>query len=174
MKHKKKIVICIDMDNVLADFDGGIGREEFEWNPPEMYRKEFFYKLKPVRGAKSAIKQLMKIPNVQLFIASIPVTRPGGLKSATDKLRWLEKHFPYLLHHFCLVSDKMMVKGDFLIDDHPTNPRVRDFPGEIIFFDHKNPCKSWTNVVKYLKGRINDTKRKSRTLSKNSRISSTK
>lgn len=160
MKTKRKITICIDMDNVLADFDGGIGRDDFEWNPPEMYRKQFFFNLKPVRGAKAAIKALMKIPNVQLFIASIPVTRPGGLPSATDKLRWLEKHFPYLLQHFALVTDKMIVKGDYLVDDHPSNPRVKDFPGEIIYFNQKTPLRSWKNVVKYLKDKVNKRRKR--------------
>jgi len=160
MKKKRKYLICLDMDNVLADFDAGIGRVDYEWNPKEMYRPHFFYKLKPVRGAKSAVRKLLKLPNVQLAIASMPVIHLNCVQCATDKIRWLHKHFPALLDRICLVTNKDMVAGDFLVDDHITNPRVRDFPGELVYFNQREPCKSWRNVVKYLKEKTQSRRKK--------------
>ena len=85
-----KLIIQIDMDNVLVDFQSGIDAM------PEYLRKKhkddedeipgIFSKMKPLEGAVDAFKKLSK--NYDVYICS---TAPWENPSAwSDKLRWVK------------------------------------------------------------------------------------
>jgi 5'(3')-deoxyribonucleotidase len=141
----KIYTVGIDMDGVLADFDSAI-KSGVKKDPPEMFRKGFFRKLKPIPGAKVAINQLIKLPHLKLYIASKPSTK--NLWSTIEKYQWIEEHFPRLLNRIFLACDKHFLRMDYLIDDDLK--RWGKFPGTFLHFDRKQPILSWIKISQHL------------------------
>src|SRR6185369_14748323 len=114
-KQPRRTIVGIDMDGVLADFDGGVGRPGHEQDPPEMFVPGFFIKLQLMPGAKDAVTELLQNKNLRIYICSKPTTK--ALNCATEKYQWIQKHFPELLNRVCLMGNKELFAGDYLIDD---------------------------------------------------------
>ena len=114
----KKPILLIDMDEVLADFKGGVTDEEkTEWCPETMYEEGFFFNLKPVSGAMGAVKKLWESDLFDIHICSTPV---AGLHwSYSDKSAWISKYFPYLYKRIILTQNKKLITADIAIDDRP-------------------------------------------------------
>lgn len=146
----KKKIIYIDMDGVLANFRGGIDRENAEWNPPEMYAVSFFRNLKVMPGAREAISTLLNNPKLDVYIASKPVTKLHGLHCATEKYQWVLEYFPELIQKIFLTCDKGHLNGDYLIDDDK-NQWGDKFKGTFLHFDEFNPEESWKRMLEYFK-----------------------
>lgn len=141
----KVLYILVDMDNVLADYDGNflrIWRKRFPDRPwvhsdqrrfynhheeyPAEYagdireitsEKGFFRDLEPVAGGVEAVKELIKNGHkVRLC------TRPTTVHShcVSEKYDWVEMHMGKEFQKLIIpTDDKTWVMGDMLIDDHP-------------------------------------------------------
>ena len=114
----KKPILLLDLDEVLADFKGGVTDEEkTEWCPETMYEEGFFFNLKPVSGAMGAVKKLFDSGLFDIHICSTPVAGLHG--SYSDKSKWIGKYFPYLFNRIILTQNKTLIKADIAIDDRP-------------------------------------------------------
>lgn len=138
--------IFLDMDGVLADFDGAIHTNVGE-DPPEMFVPGFFRNLAVMQGAKEAVEALLADNRLEIFIGSKITSKVPGC--ATEKMEWVAMHFPKLLKSMCLICDKMCLRGDVLVDDD-FERWAHKFEGQFIHFDSNNPRKSWEAVVKEL------------------------
>ena len=141
-----KKIVFLDMDGPLANFNAGVGRENFEPDPPEMFVKGFFRSLPVVPGAREAVTQLLQIDSLDLYIGSKHTT--SNFNCASEKVEWIAAEFPELLKKMLLICDKTLLKGDYLIDD---DLRWKGFDGLFIHFDPKNPEKSWGEIVEFMK-----------------------
>lgn len=151
-----KLIIQIDMDNVLVDFQSGIDAM------PEDVRKKhegaedeipgIFSRMKPMEGAVDAFKKLSV--NYDIYICS---TAPWENPSAwSDKRIWVEKYLgAEARKRLTLTHHKNLVIGDYLIDDRKANG-AGEFKGEHIHFgvDYKtgkeNLFPTWKSVLDYL------------------------
>jgi 5'(3')-deoxyribonucleotidase len=141
-KQKDKKVVFVDMDGVLADFDGSI--EKHVLDPPEMFVPGFFRNLKVMPGAKEGVKALLNNPKIKVYIGTKHTTKTDY--SPSEKVGWVREHFPELIKRMFIVTDKHLLKGDYLIDD---DLRWKHFPGEFIHFDKAKPEEEWKRVVDY-------------------------
>lgn len=134
------------MDGVLADFDGAI-TSGIEVDPPEMFVPGFFRGLKVHEGAKEAVPKIMSDKRYEVFIGS--KTTSKNTLCATEKMDWIQEHFPALKKRMVLVCDKKLLRGDILIDDD-FERWSKKFVGQFIHFDKFNPKQSWANVLEVL------------------------
>lgn len=145
-KMKPKIVF-LDMDGPLANFPKGAGTEPGQWadDPPAMFEKGFYRNLEVMPGAREAVTKLLKMPHLEIHIASKPTTK--NLNCATEKFEWVEEHFPELLRgRLHLIQDKGLLIGDYLIDDYRERWEPV-FKGKFIWFDERTPELSWQKVL---------------------------
>lgn len=140
-----KKVVFLDLDGVLADFDGAVANPV--WDPPEMFVPGFFRNLKVMPGAHEAVSKLLANPGLDVYIGSKPSTK--NFWSSIEKYEWVSEHFPKLLRRIVLVCDKSLLRGDVLVDDDKERWGHK-FKGTFIHFDRKNPQWSWNEVVKQL------------------------
>lgn len=138
-----KIIVFLDMDGVLADFDGAITSGVTN-DPPEMFEAGFFRKLKVHEGAKDAVEALLANPNLRVYIGSKPTYK--NPLCATEKFQWIIEHFPALKKRIVLACNKELLQGDVLVDDD-FERWAHKFHGHFIHFDRTNPKKSWEAVV---------------------------
>jgi len=144
------MIVYLDMDGVLADFDAGIGHPYvYKSDPPEMLKKGFFRNLPVVPGAKEAVARLLANPNVALFVATKPTTK--NLNCTLEKYEWIDEHFPELLKRMFMVCDKGLLIGDLLVDDDFEEWGLK-FSGQFIHFDRKAPLSSWEDAVNEIEG----------------------
>jgi len=147
-ERKKKLEVYLDMDNVLADFDAGVGRKDYEWNPPEMFKRGFFLNLPVMAYAKVFYAYLERIPNVEVYIATkYTAHAPDCL---TEKLLWVQEHFPKLADRMMVVCDKGHLNGDVLVDDDHERWQ-HCFRGTFMHFDHTNPKDSFIAIAHQIK-----------------------
>jgi len=139
------LLILIDMDGVLADFEGhlmqqwrtlypntfDLAREErttfyvTRQFPKEyrdklfqlMYAQEFFANLPAIPGGREALEE-MKALGWEVFLCSSPLY--GNRTGASEKFAWVERHLGRdWWGKLILAPDKTVVHGDILIDDRP-------------------------------------------------------
>ena len=139
------MIILLDQDNVLADFEEGF---RIAWArvhpdiPPvaEPDRKSFqvrddyptrlqpkvdaiiqsrgFYRhLPPVRGAVHAVNQLLA-EGIEVFICTSPLSQYQNC--VLEKYEWVDEHLgSEFTKQVILTRDKTLVQGDVLVDDKP-------------------------------------------------------
>jgi 5'(3')-deoxyribonucleotidase len=160
MSHRK--IICIDMDEVIADAlgehlvrynrDFGLnvtpqdlhGKWIWDYIPPThvdtvaqyMLTDDFFSVLDVMPESQRVIERLQS--RYDIFIATAAMEVPS---SFTPKFNWLARHFPFIPPtHIVFCGDKSILRGDYLIDDNPRQlkrfSRVQegDSPREGILF----------------------------------------
>ena len=144
-KKKKKPIILIDMDGVLADFDNGlidiwkVKHPNKPYVPLEertsfysineypllhrplvwkvMMEEDFFINLPPIAGSIKAVKKVARSGFKVRFCSSPLIPNKTG---ASQKYQWIGKHFgPQWMGKLILAPDKTYVHGDVLIDDRP-------------------------------------------------------
>ena len=146
--------IAIDMDDVLADIttrlieitnerrntnyqkdqlkDPVIFQEyyaEYKQVRECLYETGMFRNLPVFEDAQDVVKKLQE--QYEVFIVSAATEFP---KSLTEKLEWLEEHFPTIgWEHTVFCGHKHMIKADYLIDDHEKN--LVKFEGTPLLFD---------------------------------------
>jgi 5'-nucleotidase len=137
------MLILVDQDNVLADFDAGFlaawraahpsapfvpPAARRAWNPrddlPAEFReaamrvyasRHFFRDLPAIPGGREALEQMLGFGwNVRICTA--PIERYEHCVS--EKFAWVERHLgPEWCRRIVLTADKTVVHGDWLIDD---------------------------------------------------------
>ncbi|MBK8981114.1 MAG: 5'-3'-deoxyribonucleotidase [Ignavibacteria bacterium] len=138
--------LLIDMDGVIADFEGDFLRRWKETHPEkthipleerkgfyvrEQYPDEFsdfvqeiyhspgFYQnLPPMPGAIEALKEIKNSLN-HVFLCTSPML-PKYENCVLEKFHWVYEHLGTdWVNNIILTRDKTVVKGDVLIDDKP-------------------------------------------------------
>ena len=139
------MIVLVDLDNTLADFEGHflrVWRERYPdlpWVPreerehfyqykdyPSEYKKQvraiaateaFFCDLDPIPGGLEALEEMEELGwNVHICTSSYY----NYVECVSCKFAWVEEH---LGHHWqkrmIIAADKTLVRGDVLIDDRP-------------------------------------------------------
>lgn len=139
------MIILIDMDEVLADFEtrllqiwaekyphtvlfpGGV-RSSFYIGASEdgtkselvnkiIHADGFFSSLKPLPGAIEAINEMHRLGHATFIVTSPGLSYPNA---ASEKYQWVDKHFGrYMLERLIITPAKPIIRGDILIDDKP-------------------------------------------------------
>lgn len=143
----KKIIVYFDMDGVMANFAKGAGTEPGIWSddPPAMFKQGFFRNLEVMPGAKEGMAKLLAMEHLDIWIASKPTSK--NLHCASEKLFWVEEHFPELLKKTFLITEKGHLNGDYLVDD--LLDWKDKFQGNFIHFDERTPINDWEFIVNY-------------------------
>ncbi|TRZ50691.1 5'-3'-deoxyribonucleotidase [bacterium] len=163
------MVILVDMDDVLADFDGEFLKKWREEYPDKFYipldkRKSFYIKeeypeellglvtglyykegfarsLPEIQGATEGIKKL-KEKGHDVFICTSPLMQYRFC--VREKYEWIEEHLGYdWTLRLILTRDKTLIQGDILIDDKPEITGARKPVWEHVLFE-----KSYNEYVK--------------------------
>lgn len=173
----EKPILYFDMDNVLVNFETGIkamsdkvlaqyaddgkGKPHFDDIPG------IFAKMKPVNGAKEAVKKLYEHFDCYILSTS-PWNNPTALN---DKLDWVKRHFDntvpeieikpgetncgnpfYKKIIFSHRKDLCIQDGAWLIDDREKHGASKFGERYIKFLSDEFP--DWPTVVNYLMSQI--------------------
>lgn len=143
--YLRSMIILVDMDGVLADFELGLlntfkakypdkacielkDRNQFYAHKqyPEssraliwkiIYAPGFFRNLPPIPGAVEAMQALSKTSH-ELFLCTSPLTQYENC--VLEKYQWVDEHLgKAFTKRIILTKDKTLVQGDYLIDDRP-------------------------------------------------------
>ncbi|MDP2908617.1 MAG: 5'-3'-deoxyribonucleotidase [Nanoarchaeota archaeon] len=155
------MIILLDMDDVLASFEGGFldkWRAEYPDKPyialedrttfgldkqyPEelldlvrsVYNASGFCKsLKPIPGSLEAVLEI-KQEGHDVFICTAPLSHYENC--VLEKYEWVEQHLGReWAKKIILTKDKTLVRGDYLIDDNPNIKGIAVPSWEHIVFD---------------------------------------
>jgi 5'-nucleotidase len=147
----KKIVIYVDMDDVLCDFIGAYNKAKSEF-PDIMYPQSnpnFFLNLRPIEGAIEGFMYLYSHKTFDVYILTAPsVYNP---LCYTEKRLWIEDNLGFeVAHKLILASNKALFKGQYLIDDMDRGKGQEGFNGQLIHFGSKQ-FETWNVVTEYFK-----------------------
>lgn len=157
----KKKILYIDMDGVIADFDGAIKKynphlhtsdiyPDYEERSKEVYKicgenPNIFLELNTLPYSRMYVEALFEIYDV--YFLSTPMWQVP--QSYTDKRIWLRKSFGFKTEHkLILTSRKDLNIGDYLIDDRLKNG-AGEFTGKHIHFGNEE-FPDWHAVFKFL------------------------
>ena len=145
-----KLVVYVDMDNVLVDFPSAFSR--LDRAILEAYRDRedeipgIFSLMDPIDGAVAAYKELSLLFDTYL-LSTAPWENPTAW---SDKLLWVKKHLGNSAHkRLILTHHKNLNQGDYLIDDRTKNGADR-FTGKHVHFGME-PFPDWSSVMNYMK-----------------------
>jgi len=144
MSASKK-TLMIDMDEVLANFSSSHRLADWDgsFNPPAMYEKGFFEELEPLPGAIKAVIKLLNSNKFDIWILTQPVAKSS--KSYAEKATWIWKHLSDLGDKIIMTQNKILVKGDILIDD---SKKWKNFEGTFMHFKPEVPSfLMWEEIV---------------------------
>lgn len=165
------MVILVDMDGVLADFDGHIAKVWQRKHPdipfidirtrktfyvdssmPKKYRglvaeiyleKGFFLNLPPIPGGWQALEEIAKAGHT-VKICTAPLLEYHNC--IPEKLAWIEKHLGFsYVEKTILARDKTLVRGHILIDDKPEVTGELTPEWEHIVFDNNRAYNQGLN-----------------------------
>lgn len=138
--------IFIDMDGVLADFDGL--KQDLGVDGDTMKRMPGCYmRLQPMPDAISSVRSLIGM-GYECWVATKP---PTGISQAyADKAAWVLQWLPELKRHIIITHDKGLLgeRGDFLVDDKLHKANCRMFKGVILEFGRET---GWPPIMEYFR-----------------------
>ena len=158
-----KLIVLVDMDGVIADFDERIYALMAERHPaiampawsdrpyplslgvaPEhrrtlnglMHEVGFFRSLRPIEGAVSALLAMAAAPEADVYLCTAPLKH--SVHCAKEKAEWVTDHLGVdWIDRLVLTRDKTLVRGDYLIDDAPVARGDAVQPNWThVYFDH--------------------------------------
>lgn len=142
-KNNMKKTIYVDMDGVLADYDGRC--KELNVDPHNTDNIEgFFRSLKPLPGAIKAYRKLNEVHDVYI-LSTAPWNNPTAL---SEKNAWIKEYLPEAYKRVIYTHHKNLCVGDYLIDDRTKNG-AGEFTGELIQFG-SDKFPNWGKVLEYL------------------------
>ena len=119
--------IYVDMDGVIADFNGAKNAvERFE------NEEKFFYRLKPLKNNVKFLKKIEKRFDVTIL------SKSPNMRTHQDKLKWLKK---YGIKSPAILIPNSMSKNDF-VNENEMN---------ILFDDYGKNCREFDKVGKGVK-----------------------
>jgi 5'(3')-deoxyribonucleotidase len=138
MNTLKPHIVYVDMDDVICNFTSAyncaLQQIPSIKHPQSQYG--FFANLTPKDGAIEAVKALIQSPAFEPYVLTAPSTRNPF--SYTEKRVWIEKYFGYeFVEKLIICSNKGLLKGDYLIDDHVNGKGQENFEGKLIHFGSK-------------------------------------
>jgi 5'-nucleotidase len=144
-------IILVDLLDVMCHYTRAITKFVIANPTNSMYPQsqfDFYRKLKPIRGAVQAFRTLAALEEHSVWIVSAPsIHNP---MSYTEKRMWVEEHLGMEhVHRLIICSDKSMIKGDVLIDDHTSGRGQENFKGTLIKFDPENHAM-WAQVLEMI------------------------
>jgi 5'-nucleotidase len=155
------MIILIDQDGVLADFEGEF-LDEWKIKYPDLNyipleerttfklsdqyprelthlvkglvrEKQFYRRLPLISGAKEAITE-MRDKDHQIYICTSPLNPYQNC--ILEKYEWVEEHLGTdWTNRLIVTKDKTLVRGDLLIDDNPEIKGVMKPTWEQIVYD---------------------------------------
>jgi 5'-nucleotidase len=145
--------ILIDMDGVLVDWDKGflkewgdrpmglrnkyemeqcVGEGYSEEAKSVFYQKGFFFNLPPMAGSLEALHAIVS-RGYDVKICTRPILSPYCVQ---EKYAWVEKYLgSQWMEKIVMTSDKTIVIGSLLIDDHPAMKGSRVPSWRQVIFD---------------------------------------
>lgn len=146
---KDKIIIYVDMDHVLCDYDAGFSAHKarhpnltFPQSQPGLY-----INLKPIEGALDTFVWLFKQPQFDVYILTAPSIRNPHCYS--EKRQWVEQYLGMDVVAKLIISpNKGLNRGHYLIDDCDSGKGQELFEGELIHFGHSD-YPDWNTIRKY-------------------------
>ncbi len=151
----RKYIVYIDMDDVICDYSNAY-KMSIKLNPTLKFpqsKMNFFVNLKPVKGSIKAINFLLDQNILDTYILTSPSVR--NPHCYTEKRIWVEDYFNLeLARKLIISSNKGLLKGDFLIDDHNAGRGQENFEGQLIHFGTKK-FRNWEAVIDFLMEKIN-------------------
>jgi hypothetical protein len=151
---RSQLRVFIDMDGVLCDIAAAY-QEAARTHPEVSFPQSIpglFASLGTIPGAVEAVAELRSNPQLDVWILSAPSTRNPACYS--EKRIWVEKVFDYpLAKRLILASDKSLLRGDILIDDHISGKGQESFKGELLHFG-SGRFPTWARVLEHLQWRL--------------------
>ena len=101
------------------DWDLNLGRTPAEREIIKTIMQEpgFYTRLRPIRGAKQALKAAVRAGHDVRIVSAPYISNPT---CASDKIAWIVKHYgSHWASRLVLTNDKTIIHGDVLIDDKP-------------------------------------------------------
>lgn len=154
--------ILVDMDGVIADFDGEFLKRWRERYPDKLYvpfkerrtfyvrdsypnelkplvteillEPDFFREMMPMDGAREALFEMQGM-GLEVFICTSPFSTYKNC--VLEKYEWMENHLgPDWIKYIILTKDKTIIKADYLIDDKPEITGMEKAPAwEHVLYD---------------------------------------
>lgn len=144
-----KLIIYVDMDGVLCDFQKSY-KTALTLNPEQIYPQSqigFFKNLPPIKGAVKALEYLSSQKLFDVYILSAPSIK--NPHSYTEKRLWVECYFGLeMVKKLIITNYKGLNEGDYLIDDFKQGRGQESFKGKIIHFG-SDDFPDWEKVLTY-------------------------
>jgi 5'(3')-deoxyribonucleotidase len=123
-----------------------------------MFDNCFFLNLDPVPGAQKAVFRLEKM-GFDIYLLSQPFVLVP--ESYTEKVLWIQRYFPQLIHKNILTQNKGLNIGHYLIDNNPKKwkEKFEKNGGVFIHFPYGgynleetgDPEQLWNQIVEFFK-----------------------
>lgn len=156
-----KMIILVDIDGVLADFEEGFAKEwkkKFPQHSQILFKKRktfyladtspdglgkeiqsilsspgFFKNLDIISGGKEALKKMETLGH-KVIICTSPISNYKNC--VLEKYHWIEKNLGFKwTKRIIMTKDKTLVFGDILIDDKPEHIGLRKSAWKHVLFD---------------------------------------
>jgi 5'-nucleotidase len=145
----KTIIIYIDMDHVLCDYEQGFKAHKTKY-PDLLFpqsRPGLYINLLPIAGAIETFKWLSEQANFSVYILTAPSIK--NPHSYSEKREWVEKHLGMLaVNNLIISAHKGLHKGNYLIDDCTSGKGQENFEGQLIQLGSVS-YPDWNSISKY-------------------------